>query len=61
MLGTITEENKYEEGIYNYPVLDNPVLYIIKEDLEKIFDSSSNKEIDFQKDFLSPNREKWKF
>lgn len=54
MLGTITEENKYEEGIYNYPVLDNPVWYIIKEDLEKIFDSSSNKEIDFQKDFYLP-------
>ena len=54
MLGTITEENKYEEGIYNYPVLDNPVWYIIKEDLEKIFDSSSNKDIDCQKDFYLP-------
>lgn len=54
MLGTITEENKYEEGIYNYPVLDNPVWYIIKEDLEKIFDSSSNKKIDCQKDFYLP-------
>ena len=54
MLGTITEENKYEEGIYNYPVLDNPVWYIIKEDLEKIFDSSSNKDINFQKDFYLP-------
>ena len=54
MLGTITEENKYEEGIYNYPVLDNPVWYIIKEDLEKIFDSSSDKNINFQKDFYLP-------
>lgn len=54
MLGTITEENKYEEGIYNYPVLDNPVWYIIKEDLEKIFDSSSKKDIDYQKDFYLP-------
>lgn len=54
MLGTITEENKYEEGIYNYPVLDNPVWYIIKEDLEKIFDSSSNKDVDYQKDFYLP-------
>ena len=54
MLGTITEENKYEEGIYNYPVLDNPVWYIIKEDLEKIFDSSSKKNIDCQKDFYLP-------
>ena len=54
MLGTITEENKYEEGIYNYPVLDNPVWYIIKEDLEKIFDSSSKKDVDCQKDFYLP-------
>lgn len=54
MLGTITEENKYEEGIYNYPVLDNPVWYIIKEDLEKIFDSSSKKNIDLKKDFYLP-------
>ncbi len=54
MLGTITEGNKYEEGIYNYPVLDNPVWYIIKEDLEKIFDSSSKKDVDYQKDFYLP-------
>ena len=54
MLGTITEENRYEEGIYNYPVLDNPVWYIIKEDLEKIFDSSSKKDVDCQKDFYLP-------
>lgn len=54
MLGTITEENKYEEGIYNYPVLDNPVWYIIKEDLEKIFDSSSKKDVNCQKDFYLP-------
>ncbi len=54
MLGTITEGNKYEEGIYNYPVLDNPVWYIIKEDLEKIFDSSSKKDVDCQKDFYLP-------
>jgi len=54
MLGTIIEENKYEEGIYNYPVLDNPVWYIIKEDLEKIFDSSSKKDVDCQKDFYLP-------
>ena len=54
MLGTITEGNKYEEGIYNYPVLDNPVWYIIKEDLEKIFDSSSKKDVNYQKDFYLP-------
>lgn len=54
MLGTISE-GKYLDGIYNYPILDNPVWYIIKEDLEKIFDNvSSKKEIDYQKDFYLP-------
>lgn len=47
MLGIIIEENKYEEGIYNYFVLDNFVWYIIKEDLEKIFDSFFKKDVDY--------------
>ncbi|WP_294764010.1 DUF87 domain-containing protein [uncultured Fusobacterium sp.] len=54
MLGTISE-GKYLDGVYNYPILDNPVWYIIKEDLEKIFDNISSKdEIDYQKDFYLP-------
>lgn len=54
MLGTISE-GKYLDGVYNYPILDNPVWYIIKEDLEKIFDNiSSTNEIDYQKDFYLP-------
>lgn len=54
MLGTISE-GKYLDGVYNYPILDNPVWYIIKEDLEKIFDNvSSKEEIDYQKDFYLP-------
>lgn len=54
MLGTISE-GKYIDGVYNYPILDNPVWYIIKDDLEKIFDNSSTKEgIDYQKDFYLP-------
>lgn len=54
MLGTISE-GKYIDGVYNYPILDNPVWYIIKDDLEKIFDNSLTKEgIDYQKDFYLP-------
>lgn len=54
MLGTISE-GKYLDGVYNYPILDNPVWYIIKEDLEKNFDNISSKdEIDYQKDFYLP-------
>ena len=54
MLGTISE-GQYLDGVYNYPILDNPVWYIIKEDLEKIFDNISSKdEIDYQKDFYLP-------
>lgn len=54
MLGTISE-GKYLDGVYNYPILDNPVWYIIKDDLEKIFDNvSSKEEINYQKDFYLP-------
>lgn len=54
MLGTISE-GKYLDGVYNYPILDNPVWYIIKEDLDKIFDDVSSKdEVDYQKDFYLP-------
>ncbi len=54
MLGTITEE-QYVDGVYNYPILDNPVWYIIKNDLEKIFDISVPQEnVDYQKDFYLP-------
>lgn len=54
MLGTISE-GKYLDGVYNYPILDNPVWYIIKEDLEKIFDNVSSKdELNYQKDFYLP-------
>ena len=54
MLGTITEE-KYVDGVYNYPVLDNPVWYVIRDDLEKFFDISIPQEkINYQKDFYLP-------
>ena len=54
MMGTINEK-KYIDGIYNYPILDNPVWYIIKDDLETIFDISSlNKKCNYEKDFYLP-------
>ncbi len=56
MLGTITNEN-YVEGVYNYPILDNPVWYTIKDDLDKIFDNNEKKTdegINFEKDYYLP-------
>ena len=54
MLGTISEE-KFVDGVYSYPILDNPVWYIIKEELNKIFDNVlQDEEIDYQKDFYLP-------
>ena len=56
MLGTITNKN-YVEGVYNYPILDNPVWYTIKDDLDKIFDNNEIKQdegINFEKDYYLP-------
>jgi DNA helicase HerA-like ATPase len=53
MIGTIVEET-YIEGVYNYPILDNPVWYIIKGDLEKIFDDKKEETVDLEKDFYLP-------
>ena len=56
MIGTIIENNgelEYLQGIYNYPILDNPVWYAMERDLEVIFDCN-NKEIDYQKDYYLP-------
>lgn len=38
MIGTIENNKSYVMGVYNYPILDNPVWYVVREDLEKIFD-----------------------
>ncbi len=53
MIGTISNDD-YIEGIYNYPILDNPVWYIIKDDLSKIFDDKKKEEINFENDFYLP-------
>lgn len=56
MLGTITDD-EYKDGVYNYPVLDNPVWYIKKDELKIIFDDKEigeNEKIDLEKDYYLP-------
>ena len=54
MIGTI-ENGKYIQGVYNYPILDNPVWYVTRKDLDIIFDQKSDrKTIDFKEDFYLP-------
>ncbi|QEK13141.1 DUF87 domain-containing protein [Crassaminicella thermophila] len=55
MIGTIDSSDNYVQGVYNFPILDNPVWYIMKEELEIIFDQSLEDElIDFKKDYFLP-------
>lgn len=53
MVGTI-EGGQYIQGVYNYPILDNPVWYVTREDLDIIFDQKANEKVDFRKDFYLP-------
>ena len=54
MIGTI-ENGKYNQGVYNYPILDNPVWYVTRKDLDIIFDQKEvNAPIDFKEDFYLP-------
>lgn len=54
MVGTIYRVN-YIQGVYNYPILDNPVWYVTRNDLNIIFDQKENAEkIDFKEDFYLP-------
>lgn len=54
MIGTIENDKEYIQGVYNYPILDNPVWYVIKEDLDKIFDTALNTKIDYTSDYYLP-------
>lgn len=54
MIGTIENGKDYLQGVYNYPILDNPVWYVVKEDLDKIFDIAAKDGIDYTKDFYLP-------
>ncbi len=54
MIGTI-ESGRYIQGVYNYPILDNPVWYVTRQDLDIIFDQKQNGEhINFKDDFYLP-------
>lgn len=57
MLGTIESVNncdQFIQGVYNFPVLDNPVWYVTTEDLNKIFDYKENEDINYTNDFYLP-------
>ena len=58
MLGTIANENNKErfiQGVYNFPTLDNPVWYVTEKDLIHIFDEKQNEsEIKYENDFYLP-------
>lgn len=57
MIGTIENSGKYIQGVYNYPILDNPVWYVTSQDLNNIFDQKNkddSKEINFVNDYYLP-------
>lgn len=58
MLGTIAKDGKDEkfvQGVYNFPTLDNPVWYVTEKDLKYIFDDKQDaSKINFEKDFYLP-------
>lgn len=54
MIGTIENIGKYVQGVYNYPILDNPVWYVTRQDLDNIFDQKEKAEIDFEEDYYLP-------
>lgn len=54
MLGTIGNDRKYTQGVYTFPILDNPVWYITKEDLELIFDSEISQTPNYEEDYYLP-------
>lgn len=54
MIGTINSESKYIQGVYNYPILDNPVWYVTKTDLDNIFDQKDTLNVNYQEDYYLP-------
>ncbi|MEN9446125.1 MAG: hypothetical protein RL728_637 [Bacteroidota bacterium] len=54
MIGTIENSGKYVQGVYNYPILDNPVWYVTKNDLNNIFDQNKTGDINFEEDYYLP-------
>ena len=54
MIGTIDNDGKYIQGVYNYPILDNPVWYVTREDLDSIFDQKVKEIINYEEDYYLP-------
>lgn len=54
MIGTIENSGKYIQGVYNYPILDNPVWYVTRQDLDTIFDQQGKSIIKFDDDYYLP-------
>ncbi len=57
MIGTIENSGKYIQGVYNYPILDNPVWYVTSQDLDNIFDQKKKEDserINFEDDYYLP-------
>lgn len=54
MIGTIENSGKYIQGVYNYPILDNPVWYVTSQDLDNIFDQKEKTTINFEDDYYLP-------
>jgi hypothetical protein len=54
MIGTIENGKNYIQGVYNYPILDNPVWYVVKEDLDRIFDTALGSSLNYCKDYYLP-------
>src|SRR5690606_35210546 len=54
MIGTIENSGRYIQGVYNYPILDNPVWYVTRQDLDNIFDQKEKEKINFEEDYYLP-------
>jgi len=58
MLGTISgtaDNEKFIQGVYNFPALDNPVWYVTKKDLQHIFDDKQERtNIKYSVDYYLP-------
>lgn len=54
MIGTIENNGKYIQGVYNYPILDNPVWYVTRQDLDNIFDQKEKENVNFEEDYYLP-------
>jgi DNA helicase HerA-like ATPase len=57
MTGTINgnKHKEYIQGVYDFPILDNPVWYVMEDDLKVIFDYKEAEEpINFKDDYFLP-------